>query len=710
MKRIIIAILASLLLSLEISSPVFAQDWLDGWSNRREITLTSTGTAHTDYQVRIDFTSSHSSVFSTAQADGADLRCTSDDGTTLIDMWIEEWDNVGEVGELWCEVPSIASGVDTTIYVYYGNAGASSVSNIDDTFLWGEDFASVAQGVDDPHSDDITVGNEANYANNAMIIENTSTWNATQIREMSNVVKDGSTWNMYVSGVDASNNVDSGLYTTTDLTVVPSEDAGNPIMTGAEDCYITLEWETPGAIWTDASGDMFVVCERYTGATFEGDAEGWSCSAFNSCTSIGVIVDSGGAGEWDEDFSGASPVVVHYDDGVNDRLYMLFEGSTALVGGQDDIGLAWADVSDLTTWTKFETGGDSDSDPIITNGGVGTWFEDGIVTDEIIYDGVSESVLFTHGQPADEGEFTMGRFCTTDAPDAWDDLSFSECGDINPFEGTSQLQYIWNAGTTEKYYYWDENDGDDFYLADKINTSKLMFERISTIGSPAEDDFRQQANYKVPIDTVNGVLAIDTEQTGEGADHSAGMYSVATPATDSWRLRVQMCANDHENSRGYNIIGVGANGVDRTSASNGEWEFLFNDSYAIQWQRALTNETFLVEKTSGTWGSLDTTTVSLANMDDCENEWLVSYHTAGATDLAFEIEGVGANMSAATETTLNATPKSVFVGAGQTSFGGSDLDVDFIVLQKYEDDVYTPAVGAEEDEPADSWFIVWFWF
>jgi type II secretion system protein G len=107
--------------------------WLSDYSKRKTITVTS-GTAKTDYQIPLTV-----AYDSDMQADFDDLRFTSDDETTLIDYWIEsKTDSV--TAKVWVEIPSLASG-DTTIYMYYGNALATTASSGTNTFAFFDDFS-----------------------------------------------------------------------------------------------------------------------------------------------------------------------------------------------------------------------------------------------------------------------------------------------------------------------------------------------------------------------------------------------------------------------------------------------------------------------------------------------------------------------------------------------------------------------------------------
>jgi biopolymer transport protein ExbB len=64
--------------------------------------------------------------FATAKDDGADLRFVAGDDRTPLHYHIERFDGlVDQVGLLWVDVPDLAPGVVTPIYVYWGNKNAN---------------------------------------------------------------------------------------------------------------------------------------------------------------------------------------------------------------------------------------------------------------------------------------------------------------------------------------------------------------------------------------------------------------------------------------------------------------------------------------------------------------------------------------------------------------------------------------------------------
>jgi hypothetical protein len=64
-----------------------------------------------------------------ARLDYGDIRFTDSDGSTLLNYW-QEAD-----GRFWVKVPSIPASSTKTIYVYYGNPSATSMSSVQNTFI-----------------------------------------------------------------------------------------------------------------------------------------------------------------------------------------------------------------------------------------------------------------------------------------------------------------------------------------------------------------------------------------------------------------------------------------------------------------------------------------------------------------------------------------------------------------------------------------------
>ena len=103
------------------------------WSKRQAVTITNSGSAQTDYQVRLSI-----SYASAMNADFSDIRFTNNAGTAL-PYWVQTETN-STSATVWVKVDSLAASTTTNIYMYYGDSAATSASNGNNVFLLFDDF------------------------------------------------------------------------------------------------------------------------------------------------------------------------------------------------------------------------------------------------------------------------------------------------------------------------------------------------------------------------------------------------------------------------------------------------------------------------------------------------------------------------------------------------------------------------------------------
>ncbi len=118
--------------------------WYDSnWGYRKPITISNnTASALTNFQVSVAVT-----FVASMNIDFSDLRFTASDGTTLLNSWLEAKTNSASA-TVWVKIPSIPASDSATIYMYYGNGNATDASNIDNTFLFGDDFPGTSLDTD----------------------------------------------------------------------------------------------------------------------------------------------------------------------------------------------------------------------------------------------------------------------------------------------------------------------------------------------------------------------------------------------------------------------------------------------------------------------------------------------------------------------------------------------------------------------------------
>ena len=120
--------------------------WLTGWSYRKSHVINNATEAGTNYQIEITAhygsgTDSGADVYlnSHCRTDFGDVRFTDDDGTTLLDYWLESKVD-SDHAIFWVEVADDLSTNPAAIYIYYGNPTATTTSNGDSTFVFFDDF------------------------------------------------------------------------------------------------------------------------------------------------------------------------------------------------------------------------------------------------------------------------------------------------------------------------------------------------------------------------------------------------------------------------------------------------------------------------------------------------------------------------------------------------------------------------------------------
>jgi len=108
--------------------------WDTSWTKRKKIIIQeNSGNDLTDYQVKLTV-----SYDSDMQSDFDDLRFIDPYGNEL-DYWMEGY-TASTSATVWVKIPSIPKNSTTTIYMYYGNATATSSSDPDSTFVFFDSF------------------------------------------------------------------------------------------------------------------------------------------------------------------------------------------------------------------------------------------------------------------------------------------------------------------------------------------------------------------------------------------------------------------------------------------------------------------------------------------------------------------------------------------------------------------------------------------
>ena len=133
----------NLLLCLFIFSNLrlaYCQPCLEGWGFRKEVQITSIGSASLSaYQVKITWDMLSLINEGKLQVDGNDLRVLTETGQVL-SHWIEPQTINTTSALLWVKIPSILQNQSISIYLFYGNKTAPNIANGNSTFDFFDDF------------------------------------------------------------------------------------------------------------------------------------------------------------------------------------------------------------------------------------------------------------------------------------------------------------------------------------------------------------------------------------------------------------------------------------------------------------------------------------------------------------------------------------------------------------------------------------------
>lgn len=115
---------------LDIDWIVDPAGWLTGWGYRKKITISNSNVDSdlNNFPLLATF-SSDANIGDGALATGYDVRFTDSDGTTLLAYERESWSGgagADASASFWVRVPTVATASTTDIYLYYGNASAST--------------------------------------------------------------------------------------------------------------------------------------------------------------------------------------------------------------------------------------------------------------------------------------------------------------------------------------------------------------------------------------------------------------------------------------------------------------------------------------------------------------------------------------------------------------------------------------------------------
>jgi len=120
--------------------------WNSNWDFREQITIKPDyiDATLTNFPVLINV-SANSTFYDKVKTDLSDIRFTLDDNATRLNHEINDYNiGAGDVSfNIWVNVTSVSSSVDTVIYMYFGNSDASALSAADINATWDINYSGV---------------------------------------------------------------------------------------------------------------------------------------------------------------------------------------------------------------------------------------------------------------------------------------------------------------------------------------------------------------------------------------------------------------------------------------------------------------------------------------------------------------------------------------------------------------------------------------
>jgi len=123
----------------EVSLGVTDNWWDPSWLYRKAVNLNNAGSTQTNYQVMVTINTQQMITDTKLQADCDDLRFMTAAGVSLNFAIDPDSTCNTSATDYWVKVDSIAAGA-SSIFMYYGNVGASSALNPDGTFEFFDEF------------------------------------------------------------------------------------------------------------------------------------------------------------------------------------------------------------------------------------------------------------------------------------------------------------------------------------------------------------------------------------------------------------------------------------------------------------------------------------------------------------------------------------------------------------------------------------------
>ena len=611
--------------------------WLSSnWTYRRAIDIDNTAVAEDliHFQVKVELSSANF-VFSHAESDGSDIRITQDDGITLIPYYIAAYDDTGETAEIWVRVPYVAASSNGTIYMYYGNGSPPT-------------FQQPPTG---------TFSRPATYEMDGLA---------------ENMVYDSVTEKYYIVFCDTPQGpISIASCATPDGTWV---DEGIILNLGA-----ATEWDdgiiyAPHLLKDGSTWYLFYSGSPTAGSDLSQVGYATATSILGTYTRYGSnpVLPYGGSGDFDE--WRACEAFVYYSD-ILEKWVMLYMGDAGESGTEiEKVGYATATSID-GTWTKYA------SNPIIDWGSAPS-FDSGLVADPFAYelDGVAYIGYTSHSN-------ATAMWWATSAATTDDYVTFRKIGQVygrgsyGRFDAETAFRGAWSYFNGKYYFPYTAYGGGSVWrwaVAEMDAASTVVgFDPLSVFefydhfdGATVDGDlWGVSSNYNAGTSSVSSSVLTLAITSGT----SVRRLLASTRQFGRDLLLEVYCKHTTADGGGTRSgqIGLIQDRITRPSLR-------IHDYNNANWLKIHDNGTTLTE--SAMAQAISTNWVTQRIYFSANNE--VKYQ----------------NDSGSWETVTTTIPTSDIYSAALSVFRGSQnvsMDVDYVIVRKYNGTDPTQTVGAE---------------
>lgn len=451
--------------------------WYDtNWSYRTPLYVDNTQNPYdlTNYQLKIGINTSNL-VPGNMQADFDDVRFTEDDLTTPINYYYDANNSAANNTVFWLKT-NVPAKTRLPVYIYFGNSGASGVSNFDNVFTkdFGETGLRGLWHLDDATSP--TVDSSGN-GNNATLV-NSPTWQgsdggqfdgdaSTNFSTGDHLVLNGS--NQYLDAGNTANLKFGGQTITLSAWVKPTTATGYmPIMAQRSGCAGTANWQ----FYRLSSTEGYVMYFNF-----------WNTSGTNIQSQSSVVIP---ASVW-------SHVAVTYDgsfvrfylNGVlkeiqaktgsirsdSHNTYIGTESCGNYFGGSiDEVRILNTVQTADQIKTQYERRLTSNLLPEITtsssipNSNIPAWTDNGKFGSALSFDGQNDYLIVPDENSLDaKKQLTVGGWIYPGGLDGW---IFSKSLEISPATRLDNLQLKLTLNASNFDYLKANGDGSDLRFAD----------------------------------------------------------------------------------------------------------------------------------------------------------------------------------------------------------------------------------------------------